>query len=129
MKMRLAEQAMVVLDEALSRAVECNAHYRDEIAGLKKALAEIESSLQVSRNAVDQEMRRANSAESHTRDAWNERDRARRQLETVTRERDRARKEWDAWMKLAVGNGVSLGPEHMPKVEGVEEQPEIAEKE
>lgn len=37
--------------------------------------------------------------------------------DNAIQERDHARREWYAWMKLAVGNGVSLGEAHMPKVE------------
>lgn len=40
-------------------------------------------------------------------------------LEICKAERDTARREWSDWMKLAVGQGRSLGIEHAPTVEGV----------
>lgn len=40
-------------------------------------------------------------------------------LRLRTDERDRARREWYAWMKLAVSQSLSLGTEHMPNVADV----------
>jgi hypothetical protein len=40
------------------------------------------------------------------------------ELKSRTVERDHARQEWYAWMKLAVGNGVSLGEAHMLPIDG-----------
>lgn len=41
------------------------------------------------------------------------------ELKSRTAERDYARQEWYAWMKLAVGNGVSLGEAHMPPIKDI----------
>jgi hypothetical protein len=90
----------------------------EKFAELK--IAELERSVQCYQQRLRSEEERYARLESSYAKACSRISELQYELSLQVSERDRARAEWYAWMKLAVGNGVSLGTDHMPPFPGQE---------